>query len=277
MTEQPTNNTPAPGGGSISIAPGGEAVNMGGAMRVDAGGTAVSLGGAQFADPAAKEAEAPTPAPEAAKEDAQPKAPEDKAPPEPQPTPEPEDPRLVPYTEEFTKNGELSKESLEKAAKEFGVPLAIVQAYVDGLKAQTAMAQAQVSQTQAEIDAQLAQEVAEIHASVGGKEAWEGFAKWTAEGLSPEDQQTLQEAIDSGKKNVRDLVVKSMFERYQASGAIDNRRDLTSGAANGGAGAQTNAGFKSLAEQSAALNDPRYSKDPTYRDEVNAKIAITRL
>lgn len=181
------------------------------------------------------------------------------------------DPRFVPYTEEFMTKGDLTPESRDKAAKDFGVSRAIVDAWVEGQKAtkQIGTAAAAVDQVQAD------RTVATIKAMAGTEAEYTQFSTWANANLPAAEMATLVDAINSNNPAFYKLAMNDAVAKWKAGGGGTGPVDLTRGAGN----SQVNqvGGYKSAQEQSAAINDPRYSRDAVYRAEVAAKIAVTRF
>lgn len=181
------------------------------------------------------------------------------------------DPRFVPFTEEFMTTGDLKDTSRDQAAKDFGVSRAIVDAWVEGQKATKTLTSATTAVDQVQAD----RTVAAIKGMVGTEAEYNQFSTWANANLPAEDMATLVEAINSGKPGLYKLAMNDAVAKYKAAGNTAGPRDLTNGGTNEVPRGPT--GYANAAEQSKAINDPRYRTDDAYRAEVAAKIAVTRF
>jgi hypothetical protein len=170
-----------------------------------------------------------------------------------------DDPRLVPYTEEFTTNGNLSDESIDKAAKEFGVSPEMVRIYVAGL-AGSADAAAN-----------------DITSVAGGAEGYAQFSEWAAGGgMTPEQQALYNKALD-GDPKVAKALLETHVANWKAAGFGPAPVDVTQGIPP--EGQQTaGAGYESWAQVQMDMADPRYSgnggtRDPAFIKGVEEKLA----
>ena len=151
----------------------------------------------------------------------------------------------------YEANGGLSDDhyaQLEKA----GIPRAYVDQYIAGVEA----------------EAERARE--EIYQEVGGEQAFQAMAQWALANLSKEDLNRYNLAVESGDMDTVRSAVMSLAYRYQKAAGSDPK--LVNGQNGGGAG-----GFESLAQLTAAMQDPRYERDPAYRREVEAKLARSNI
>lgn len=157
---------------------------------------------------------------------------------------------LEKYSEEFTKNGDLSDESI-KAIAAMGIPEPIVRAYVDGQK----------SVVESNVSAVLN--------LAGGEEQYRTLIDWASDTLPDDEIDTYNSIIESGNMNTIRLAVQGLKARYQqVNGQAGN---LIQGEVSGPSGGA----FRSIAEIVAAMKDPRYSKDPAYRKDVEQRVALS--
>lgn len=164
---------------------------------------------------------------------------------------------LAEYTAEFTEKGELSPESVKKAAEQFGVPEDVVKAYVDGLKAQQTLNQSSTDQV-----------VTSIHGEFGGAEEYGKFQEWANANLKPSQHSLFNKLLDTDPEGALEYA-RELKAKYAAAGN-QTRRDITKNQSSKASTAVQ--GYKSTAEMKAAMNDPRYKTDPAYRAEVEAKV-----
>jgi hypothetical protein len=160
------------------------------------------------------------------------------------------------YTKEIAEGGKLSDTSYEELAKA-GYPKTVVDAYLRGIQADQAAAEAQIS---------------EVKKIAGGDEGYSAMADWMANNLSEAELTEYNELVNSGKTSVIKHAVKSMHERYtEAMGGQEPK--LLGGKPNGPTGEH----FRSNEELKQAMKDPRYKKDNAYRKEVEAKLARSKF
>lgn len=168
--------------------------------------------------------------------------------------------RMKAFSEEITTKGELSKESYDELAK-LGYPKIVVDSYIKGI---TADARAQEASLAAE-------KIAEIKSSIGGEEVLTDMLNWASTNLSPEDLKVYNESVASRDAAKVKMAVMGLHHAYeQANGRTPNFI--------GGERLPNTAGvepFKSNAEVTRAMHDPRYDKDPAYRDEVARRLAVS--
>ena len=151
----------------------------------------------------------------------------------------------------FAEKGELPPEdyaALEKA----GISKDIVDDYIEGQKAL------------AEVERQKAL------AEFGGEEAYGKMVNWAATSLSPEDIAAYNATVASGDMAKVKLAVAGLKARFEA--ANGSEPNLVNTAPTNSAG-----GFESRAQLTAAMRDPRYSKDPAYRAEVERRLAASSI
>lgn len=101
----------------------------------------------------------------------------------------------------------------------------------------------------------------------GGDEAYKGMIEWARSAYTPAEIAAYDKDVHSNDEAVRLNAVRGLKARY----ATSNGRDGRSVTHNSGAGVTE--GFKSKAEMVAAMRDPKYQKDATFRAEVARKVA----
>jgi hypothetical protein len=109
-------------------------------------------------------------------------------------------------------------------------------------------------------------DVSELKASVGGEEAYEQITGWAAEALSDVELEAFNSTIDNGSLAQIQMIMAGLNARYQAENGYEgtqlqgkppsNSRDV----------------FRSQAEVVEAINDPRYDRDPAYRNDILMKL-----
>jgi len=105
-----------------------------------------------------------------------------------------------------------------------------------------------------------------MYEAVGGEQNANAILEWAGPNLSDSEREAVNSQLTSKDVEVRKLAMQALQSRYtQANGSTP----LVNGVATGGI-----AGFQSNAEMQSAMKDPRYAKDPAYRDQVSRKIAL---
>ena len=109
-------------------------------------------------------------------------------------------------------------------------------------------------------------DVSEPKASVGGAEAYEQITSWAAGALSDVELEAFNTTIDTGSLAQIQMIMAGLNARYQAENGYEgtqlqgkppsNSRDV----------------FRSQAEVVEAINDPRYDRDPAYRNDILMKL-----
>jgi hypothetical protein len=160
---------------------------------------------------------------------------------------------LQAYTNEYAETGQLSEESYAELENRFGVPRDLSEAYVAGQGARHASQQM------------------EIMSTVGGPENYKSMIKWAVGTLPQEEQQAFDNTIKGGDHNSIKMAVQGVWARYE--GARGERGTLIQG----GTPSNTSGAFASIAEITEAMKDPRYSKDPAYRRQVEERLNNSKV
>ena len=157
------------------------------------------------------------------------------------------------YTNEFTENGSLSEESI-KEITEAGIPREYVDSYVRGLQA---LAQ---------------QSVDTVHNTVGGADNYDNMMKWAEENLSENEINAYNNAVESSDMDTVMMAVNGLNARYsQESGNTPSLIQGNAGQKN------SSSAYRSLAELTRDMNDPRYAKDPAYRKDVENRLSVSNI
>jgi hypothetical protein len=162
--------------------------------------------------------------------------------------------------------GDVS-EAVEALATKAGLPKAVVQTYLDGVKASSPAAAHQLS----------AEDGAAIRQSVGGDEKFRALSGWALANLSEGELAGYNAAIDSGNKALAAFAVKAIQAQAAAAGSNPRPRSEPRLARGGrGQGAQR---FASVEQQNAAVDrrnaagERLMHVDPVYAERVMAAIA----
>jgi len=102
--------------------------------------------------------------------------------------------------------------------------------------------------------------------SVGGDQAYVDMMQWAGQNMNEAEINMYDSVMDSGDPNAAFFAMQALSYKYKDSVGVDG--NLLQGKASG----ETTQGFKSQAEVVNAMQDPRYDRDPAYRQEVMAKL-----
>ena len=163
--------------------------------------------------------------------------------------------------EEYESKGELSSETLaqfeQMSSKE------LVQAYFEyeqGLPSMEAPQGVELSQS----------DINTIQNSVGGEAAYQNLVGWAAQNFSEAEIQAFDNVVDSGNVAAINLALAGLQARYTDANGYEGK--MIQGKA--AAPADT---YRSQAEVVRAMSDPRYDRDPAYRNDVMEKLARSEL
>jgi hypothetical protein len=154
------------------------------------------------------------------------------------------------YTQEMIADGALSADSLAEL-KKAGIPDGMIETHLAGL---AAMRDAQVSK---------------LHQIAGGEAQWETMQTWASTNLSEPEIDAFNTALQSGDAGQTEFAMAGLRARFVSNTAGTGIEGSTA--------SQSTNGFDSNAQMVAAMSDPRYTKDPAYRDEVLKQIAGMKL
>jgi hypothetical protein len=115
------------------------------------------------------------------------------------------------------------------------------------------------------------EDVTQIQDSVGGVDEYQNMLQWAGQNLSEQEINLYDAAMDRGDPLTMFFAAQALNSRYQDAVGYDGEM-LT-----GSAPRNTSNGFRSQAELIAAMSDPRYDKDPAYRQDIADKLAISNI
>lgn len=122
---------------------------------------------------------------------------------------------------------------------------------------------------QAEVATQ--EDVEQIQESVGGMDSYQNMIQWASQNLSENEIAMYDAAMDKGDPLTMFFAAQALNSRYQDAIGYDGEM-LT-----GSAPRNTGNVFRSQAELIAAMSDPRYDKDPAYRQDIADKLAVSNI
>ena len=161
-------------------------------------------------------------------------------------------------SQEFYSNeGQVSAETLEELGKLDSNDL--ISAYIQ--------MQGQQRQGNDLSDAQAA----EIRSIAGGDDAYGQLTQWAADSLDESYITAFDNIVETGDVRMIQLAVTGLKAEYEKANGFEGQM-LTGKAAQPKVDA-----FRSQAEVVAAMQDPRYDKDPAYRQDVFAKLERSNL
>ena len=160
-------------------------------------------------------------------------------------------------SDEYYQNGEtLSPETLEKFKGMSSQDL--VEGYMQMVKDNPQTNQPEIDVTTAEIN--------KIQNSVGGETQYNNLVSWAGQNLPENEIKAFDDLVGTGNAAAIQLGVDALKSRYEAVNGYEGRR-LTGKAADTSGDV-----FKSQAQLVEAMSDPRYDRDPAYRQDIVAKL-----
>ena len=148
--------------------------------------------------------------------------------------------------EDYFREGSVNDTHL-KSLEKVGISSTMVDTYLNGLKLQADQLKSKV------FDA------------VGGESEYKALITWGQKNLSEEQRAAYEHTLGTGDLNLIMLAAKGLHADYRKSqepklmGGKPSMQDMGV--------------FRSKAEMTAAIRDPRYEKDPAYRQDVSDKLS----
>lgn len=159
--------------------------------------------------------------------------------------------------EYYSNEGKLSEETMSKLSELDSKDL--IEAYM------------QIQSQPTQVDDFNADQVADIQNFVGGEQQYNGLVSWAAENMPENFVQAFDNLINVGDPDMVKLAVVGLQAAFQEANGYEGR--MLSGKP-----AETKADvFRSQAEVVQAMSDPRYDRDPAYRQDVFAKLERSDL
>ena len=156
--------------------------------------------------------------------------------------------------EYYSNDGNLSEETMEK----FGQMSAqdLVEAYM-AIQENTDPSDSYPDLSDADMNT--------VYNSVGGEAEYGKLTAWAADNMNDTALDAFNSIIDQGNPTAIQIAVAGMKAEYDNAEGYEGRM-LT------GKAARTTDGFRSQAEVVKAMSDPRYDKDPAYRQDLYDKL-----
>ena len=161
--------------------------------------------------------------------------------------------------EEWNQNNKLSDETLAKFAE---MPSSdLLQAYIEANQNAEPPQAEDISESQ----------INDIKQSVGGEKNYANVINWAKNNFTDVQTNAFDEIVNTGSVEAIKLAVAGMKAQYDNANGVEGR--MVTGKA------PTNSGdiYRSQAELVAAMNDPRYDRDPAYRQDVIEKLDRSNL
>ncbi len=149
---------------------------------------------------------------------------------------------------EFSEKGELSTETYESLEKA-GFNKETVDAYIAGQQALAEQVQARYEQ------------------HVGGADKLNSMIEWAAGNLSEAEKVAFNDTIEKGSEETVKLALSGLQAKFE--NANGNEPKLVGGNT---PKASDGSKFRSVAEVTEAMRNPKYTTDPAYRADVEAKL-----
>ena len=154
----------------------------------------------------------------------------------------------------YKNNGQISQEMHDQLTGA-GIAKEAVDAYLAG-RAQDMGMNSQIAQT----------DINSIYQSVGGEQKYRNLMNWASQNLSQDSINSFDNLVNTGDANSIQLAVNGLVAQYQNDNGYEGRM-LT------GKAAKTNTDvYQSQAQLVEAMADPRYDRDPAYREAVREKL-----
>lgn len=152
---------------------------------------------------------------------------------------------------EFAANGELSADSYKALHEKSGIPREIVDQFINGQVAAQ----------------QIARE--EVHKIVGGGDNYQQLVTWAKDNLSPVEIAAFNKIAGGADLTATKIAVQGLKSRYDAAFGSEPNLISDNLASNGAVG------YRSKAEMTKDMADPRYASDPAFRQDVMNKLRVT--
>lgn len=102
--------------------------------------------------------------------------------------------------------------------------------------------------------------------TIGGEEKYNDMISWAADNIADAEIDMYDSVMESGDRNAAFFAMQALSYKYGESVGVEGKL------VQGKAPTETTKGFKSQAEVVNAMQDPRYDRDPAYRQEIMAKL-----
>jgi len=115
------------------------------------------------------------------------------------------------------------------------------------------------------------EDVVELRSLVGGDEGYQDMISWASENLSQEAIERYDNVMASGNYDAMAFAVEALKSKYTEAMGVEGQLFK------GKPAASNRDVFRSQAEVVQAMSDPRYERDPAYRNDVYEKLERSNL
>lgn len=115
------------------------------------------------------------------------------------------------------------------------------------------------------------EQITSVRNIAGGEEGYKEMLAWASDNLSQEEIEMYDSVIAEGSFNAINFAVHALKARYTEANGIEGEL------LRGKPAAASKDVFRSQAEVVAAMADPRYDRDPAYRNDVFAKLERSNI
>ena len=158
--------------------------------------------------------------------------------------------------EYYANDGALSEETIEKFGSMSSQDL--VNAYIEIQANNPQAAQQNVEMSDAQVNS--------VMNSAGGESNYNQVVEWAASNLNDRQIDAFDSVVDSGNPAAIGIAFKGLQSQYNDANGYEGRM-LQGKPAN-----SSGEVYRSQAELVSAMSDPRYDRDPAYRQDVVAKL-----
>jgi len=109
-------------------------------------------------------------------------------------------------------------------------------------------------------------EINQIKNSAGGEQAYANIINWSKSNLDKSAISAFDQVVETGSIEAIKLAVSGLKAEYDAANGVEGRM------VTGKAPTKSGDVFRSQQELVAAMNDPRYDRDPAYRQDIIEKL-----
>ena len=109
-------------------------------------------------------------------------------------------------------------------------------------------------------------QINQIKNSAGGEQAYAQIVNWAKSNIPTDQLTAFNEVVNSGSVQAIQLAVSGLKAEYDNANGVEGRM------VTGKAPTKSGDVFRSQQELVAAMNDPRYDRDPAYRQDVIQKL-----
>jgi len=165
------------------------------------------------------------------------------------------------------KDPQALEQAYVELQKKLGEPRDEVQSTEDESES-TASAEEEETSPEPEADVETLSEAQaeQLMEMVGGEKAYKSMLEWAGDNFAKEEVEMYDGVMESGNPNAIFFAVQALNARYNDAVGTDGQLLTGRGAQN------TDDSFKSQAELVQAMNDPRYERDPAYRQELMRRL-----